>query len=375
MPLGGNDFSENGEKSATEAHAQMYSDTGASPRERGAETEGQTSWFFHNPEVEAGRAEPRRNSPQQKATILPDVSHDWHETAGRDGGQGRSGRHQSAEQVNPTRRVSLRKFCRNHVSRLTDAPTPAKDFQAFYDANKALFDKYPELRVGWDNKSAVPGGHEINIGGVGPGAVEVACKLDQKSAFDIAKGEIIPTGGTGLKTKFKNYPIEDRIADLKTPPPTTPSTSGTGEFKDMVPQGPLGNRISSRFPTAVRATENPMNHDLTLSSSMILQQPKIAERLADKVVAQNKSMVFTPEDLKTPKGIFDAFERQAMDNIKAVYYHALPANRITNRVWYDGAHEYRRERRSSKWFGAEAKLGGYRYAVSPKRLESERLII
>jgi len=66
---GGNDFSENGEKSATEAHAQMYSDK-ARPAMR-AETEGQTSWFFHNPEVQAGRAKPGEFAPQ-KATILPD---------------------------------------------------------------------------------------------------------------------------------------------------------------------------------------------------------------------------------------------------------------------------------------------------------------
>ena len=50
---------------------------------------------------------------------------------------------------------------------------PTRRIQKFYDKNKALFDQYPELRVGWDNKSAVPGGHEINIGGVGPDAVGV----------------------------------------------------------------------------------------------------------------------------------------------------------------------------------------------------------
>lgn len=97
------------------------------------------------------------------------------------------------------------------------APT-ADDFKNFYDQHKDVFDKNPELRVGWDNKSAVPGGHEINVGAVGDDAARVAKKLDQKAAFDITKGENIPTKGSGLRIEFPNYPLEDRIKDLKGEP-------------------------------------------------------------------------------------------------------------------------------------------------------------
>ena len=37
---------------------------------------------------------------------------------------------------------------------LDHAPTAA-DFAKFYDQHQDIFDKHPELRVGWDNKSAI----------------------------------------------------------------------------------------------------------------------------------------------------------------------------------------------------------------------------
>lgn len=113
---------------------------------------------------------------------------------------------------------------------LDHAPT-ADDFKKFYEQHKEVFDKNPELRVGWDNKSAADGGHEINVGAVGDEAARVAKKLDQKSAFDIAKGENIPTKGSGLRTEFPNYPIEDRVKDLKGEPLST-----TKGFEHLSPE-------------------------------------------------------------------------------------------------------------------------------------------
>lgn len=311
---GGNDFSEAGEKSATEAHAQMYSDA-ARPAMR-AETEGQTSWFFHNPEVESGAKKPGAFA-EQKATLLPDetleeklkkgVSRDnpikteiplskisvsesaftgasrnisrgaesktagpvqlvynprngqflvedgmhrivqanrnndatiqatihssatdaanvaegtkmnleptsWHELAGD------RAQDDEAGGIDPRTGKSDSKGMGTEImpelrQPLDHAPT-AQDFKNFYDQHKEIFDQHPELRVGWDNKSAVEGGHEINVGAVGPDAARVAKKLDQKSSFNIGKGEVVPTGGSGLRTSFPNYPIEDRIKDL-----------------------------------------------------------------------------------------------------------------------------------------------------------------
>lgn len=100
---------------------------------------------------------------------------------------------------------------------LDHKPT-AQDFQDFYAANKDFFDAHPALKIGWDNESNVPGGHELNIGAVGKGAKKVAKKLEQRAAFDIGKGEVIPTGGEGLRTEFPNYSLEDRVRDLNSEP-------------------------------------------------------------------------------------------------------------------------------------------------------------
>jgi len=154
-------------------------------------------------------------------------------------------------------------------------------------------------------------------------AVQLGHDHAQDAIFDMKQGKEIFMKDEPQKTPNGNISESQQAA--------TPESSRTGTQ--------LGNRISSRFPTATNATEDPMGHDLTLDASMIHQRPAIAQRLADKLLAQNKSMKFTPEELKTPKGILDSFVRHAKDNIKAMYEHVTPENRIQDREWYDGAHE------------------------------------
>jgi predicted GNAT family acetyltransferase len=203
---GNNDFSEAGEAGATNSHRQMMSKDSVPALLN--ETEGQVSQFFHGKD--------KGNFPPQNATTVPEHllnGNGWHDIAGKsatteeaggiDPRTGKSDSTGKGVEIMPELRQPL-----DH------APT-ATDFKNFYDQHKDIFDKNPELRVGWDNKSAAPGGHEINVGAVGDEAARVAKKLDQKSAFDIAKGEIIPTGGEGLRTDFPNYPLEERLRDLR----------------------------------------------------------------------------------------------------------------------------------------------------------------
>lgn len=96
---------------------------------------------------------------------------------------------------------------------LNHLPTKA-DVEGFYEEHKKLFDKHPELRVGWDKTDK---GWELNIGAVAAnqaGAELVGRNLDQREAWDIAGQKPIPTGGKGEKTKFGQYPLEERLTDL-----------------------------------------------------------------------------------------------------------------------------------------------------------------
>ena len=92
-----------------------------------------------------------------------------------------------------------------------DHPATAQDIQKFYQDNKAYLDKHPELYIGgWR--------HELNISAHAENqtvAENLAKKLDQISIYDVENGKEIPTGGEGKQTTFPDYPLEKRMADLR----------------------------------------------------------------------------------------------------------------------------------------------------------------
>lgn len=323
---GGNDFSENGEKSATEAHAQMYSDA-ARPAMR-AETEGQTSWFFHNPEVQAGRAKPGAFAAQ-KATILPDVSHDWHETAGKMASTNDAGG------INPrtgkTDSKGLGVEVLPELRQPLDHTPTAKDFSKFYDANKAIFDRYPALRVGWDNNSGEKGGHEINIGAVGAGAPAVARKLDQIAAFDIGKGANIPTDGTGKTRSFPNYSFAQRMKDLE-----GHEVSPTLESNKSAKASPV---VSTRVPWGkVKGVDVEDHSDQSRTSDMDAARnaPGYVEKMVNRV--KDVPGFISPEGADA-NATADAYIRHVADNIKFVNGKLTPAEIARDSQWYPvGAH-------------------------------------
>jgi predicted GNAT family acetyltransferase len=92
-----------------------------------------------------------------------------------------------------------------------DHPATATDIHNYYLQHKALFDAHPELHIGGY-------GNELNISAIGPGAENVAKKLDQESVYDLGKHEVIPTNGSNTIKNFPNYSLDQRLADLKQHP-------------------------------------------------------------------------------------------------------------------------------------------------------------
>jgi len=91
-------------------------------------------------------------------------------------------------------------------------PTPT-EIQNFHAKNQELFDKHPELRIGWDRTDA---GYELNIGAAAKnqaGAEMLGRRLDQRAVWDVANQKEIPTGGEGKKVRF-GQSLEDRLHDL-----------------------------------------------------------------------------------------------------------------------------------------------------------------
>jgi hypothetical protein len=94
--------------------------------------------------------------------------------------------------------------------RILDHDVTPKDIQKFYNDNRQLFKDNPELRVGgYKNELNISAHTEDQAA-----ATALAKKLDQRSVWDVKKGEEIPTGGAGRVTHF-SYPFENRMKDLR----------------------------------------------------------------------------------------------------------------------------------------------------------------
>lgn len=218
----GNEFGPKGERRAFIAHSQMMRPD--SIPALAFETHGQNSWVNFGahlrdkngniPERGEKGFIPQSERPfaEQKANVMPAELHQsvFENTAERM-------KTENAGAINPvtgkrdTTGIGTEIYPEAKV-RLSHKPT-SQNIQDFYNKNKSIFDKHHELRLGWDKDPAK--GWELNIGAVGPNAVEVAKKLDQRAAFDIDKGKEILTGGKNKQKSFPDYSLEQRLADLK----------------------------------------------------------------------------------------------------------------------------------------------------------------
>jgi hypothetical protein len=96
--------------------------------------------------------------------------------------------------------------------RQTVAYPTVENVGAFIRQHRDIFEKYPELRLGWDHN-----GRELNVGVCADylsTASRVAANLDQRAIFDIRNGEEIQIVGSGTVTFFPEYPLEARLNDL-----------------------------------------------------------------------------------------------------------------------------------------------------------------
>ena len=85
------------------------------------------------------------------------------------------------------------------------------DIEAFVAKNKTLLDEHPDLYVGgW--------GRELNLSTVladEASAKEFGKKVDQKAAWDFAKGDTLDLGGTGKQTEFPDFPLDERLEFIR----------------------------------------------------------------------------------------------------------------------------------------------------------------
>lgn len=224
----GNQFGPLGERNAYLDHAQMFR-----PESLPAlttETHGQNSWTNFGAHLrnaqgevpakgEAGYVSPKeRPFAEQKAGILPSsvqTNPIWVKKTLDAMDEAPAGALNPRTGTADARGVGIEVYPEARAGReRLDHKPDANDLMSFYNENKEIFTKHPELRIGWDKTNE---GWELNIGAAGTreGATKVGNKLDQRAAWDIGKGEEVPLSGKGEKTDFSDYTLQDRLRDLK----------------------------------------------------------------------------------------------------------------------------------------------------------------
>ena len=94
-------------------------------------------------------------------------------------------------------------------------------------------------------------------------------------------------------------------------------------------------QVSTRNPTAVKATEDPIKQDLVVDLATIMKDPKIL-RSYSKAVLQYPGI---KRESRSPKKIIDSFIDFVVDNLLYLHDSVAPEIRERSKLWYDGARE------------------------------------
>lgn len=227
----GNQFGPKGEETAYQLHRQMFSPEAVPALT--SETRGQNSWVNYGKHLrdeqgnipvkgEQGYVPPiERKYSEQKAGLLPEEFH-----------QANTGQHWSdkvasnletapAGGINPNNPGQESKRYGFEIlpearQQLDQNPT-AQDLRQYAERHNDKLGLHPDIKLGWDTTGDKP---ELNIGAATDDldkAKQMAAKLDQRSLWDNKEDKTIDTGGTGKKTAFPEYPLQQRLTDLGTP--------------------------------------------------------------------------------------------------------------------------------------------------------------
>jgi hypothetical protein len=106
---------------------------------------------------------------------------------------------------------------------------------------------------------------------------------------------------------------------------------GTPVSMGVVPTGP--NLVSTRLPTAVKATENPLTSNLSIDLQAAKSDP-VAFAKNMGLVKQYPNFV---SKAKTPDKQAEDFINSVKDNLTYLYDQVPEATRQRSKLWYDGA--------------------------------------
>jgi hypothetical protein len=124
----------------------------------------------------------------------------------------------------------------------------------------------------------------------------------------------------------------------------------------------IGDRISTRFPTAVAATEDPLTQNLIINTEAMRNAPGAFQKNADLVGGYNT----TRTKARSAEGKAQAFTEEAADNLLWLYDSVPPEIRNMSKQWYQGANKLA-NRLADKHGVSVNEAGGVIASLSPQK--------
>lgn len=181
---------------------------------------------------------------------------------------------------------------------------------------------------------------------------------DPSAGFELAPADVFPgsaafkTAGTGLLSAIPlvagmaRKKVDDTVPFLKAPTFT-----------------PEPGAVSTRYPTAVKRQEEPLNHNLVIGLDEFKRDPKLFEH--------NVNLATTyPNIQKTRSRSIDVkseeFIEHAKDNLLYLFDNVPPEIRDRSKKWYDGANKITVDL-SKQYQISEDAAAGVMAALSPQK--------
>ena len=179
-------------------------------------------------------------------------------------------------------------------------------------------------------------------------------------AADVAAG-MVPRAAraTGqLAQKYGPELVERGMEAFERSPMTPPVKMAMAEMPPAQP-----GQISTRFPTAVKATEDPMGHHLLSSVESMKREPELFKHNVDLMTNYDN---YKRTGARGPEAKAEQIIEHEVDNLLFLHDQTPPEIRERSRLWYDGANRIANEAAQRYGTTPEAAAGVYA-ALSPQK--------
>ena len=189
--------------------------------------------------------------------------------------------------------------------------------------------------------------------------------IDTLKADAIGAGRAIAQGDTEMLGEVfqRGRPPQSLSAAAPTDRPITPEYLQQIGVEVPPSRGGLPGRISTRLPTAAKATEDPMTGELIIGYDELKADPKVFEPNVN-IVRDYPNM--RPQPDSTTDETAEQFVTHVKDNLLYLHDQVPEATRARSQLWYDGARNIT-DRWSKEYGVADTGVAGALAALSPQK--------